>query len=134
MMHSTSLILCLILTINCVCNCRAFDADEDVIFKLYTRENLKNFTILKLDESRSIENDLFDPQLPTRVHVHGFLALERIIDRYREAYLSVGDYNFIVVDWLKGAYTLNYFMAKRRIKDVREIINGTRASFDLFIK
>lgn len=100
----------------------AFNANEDVIFKLYKRDNPTSFTVLRISQERTMSNDtLFDPELPTRIHVHGFLAKEEIIDRYRQVYLSVGNYNFIVVDWLEGAFTLNYFMAKRRVKDVREL-------------
>lgn len=121
-MHSsaTTVLFCASVLIFGVC--RAFDADEDVIFKLYKRENLTNFTVIRIGEQRSISNDTqFDPQLPTKIHVHGFLAKEEIIDRYRQVYLSVGDFNFIVVDWLEGAFTLNYYMAKRRVKDVSRV-------------
>lgn len=98
--------------------CRAFDADEDVIFKLYTRDHPTSYAVLNIEESRLISTDSFDPNLLTRIHIHGFLPKEEIIDRYREVYLSVGDFNFIVVDWIEGAYTLNYYSAKRRAKDV----------------
>lgn len=104
-----------------VCMCVAFDADEDVIFKLYKRENLNNFTVLKINGSRALSNDsfeAFDANLLTRIHIHGFLPKEEIIDRYRDVYLSIGDYNFIVVDWSEGATTINYYFAKRRVKDV----------------
>lgn len=105
-----------------ICKCSAFDADEDVIFKLYKRDSPLKFTVLKITNDRSISNDtLFDPELPTRIHIHGFLAKEEIIDRYRQAYLNVGDYNFIVIDWLEGAFTLNYFSAKNRVKDVSKM-------------
>lgn len=110
-----------------VCKITAFDADEDVIFKLYKRDNPTKYTILRINSERSILNyTLFDPKLPTRIHVHGFLAKEEIIDRYREVYLSVGDYNFIVIDWLEGAFTLNYYMAKRRVSDVSESMKNVQ--------
>lgn len=124
-MHSsaTTFLFCASILIFGVCKNKAFDADEDVIFKLYkreiSRENPTNFTVIRINNQRKIPNDtLFDPDLPTKIHIHGFLAKEEIIDRYRQVYLSVGDYNFIVVDWMEGAFTLNYFMAKRRVKDV----------------
>ncbi|XP_055295774.1 inactive pancreatic lipase-related protein 1-like [Sitodiplosis mosellana] len=120
MMHSsaTAFLFCVCILMFDDCT-SSFDADEDVIFKLYKRDNPTNFTVLRIDNQRSISNDtLFDPELPTKIHIHGYLAKEEIIDRYRQVYLSVGDYNFIVVDWLEGAFTLNYFMAKRRVKDV----------------
>lgn len=115
-MHSAAfLILVSVLVLN---TCKAFDANEDVIFKLYKRENPTNFTILTINGSHLITGDIFEPGLLTRIHIHGFLPTKEIIDRYREVYLSVGDYNFIVVDWTEGAFTLNYYWAKRRVKDV----------------
>lgn len=99
----------------------AFDADEDVIFRLYKREESATFSRLTINGDRSLSNDtLFDPKIPTKIHIHGYWGKEEIIDRYREVYLSVGDYNFIVIDWLEGAVTINYLLAKKRIKDVSE--------------
>lgn len=115
-MHSNSIVLNLLILF--VFTCDAFDADEDVIFKLYKREDAKNFTVLALNESRTISNDTFEPQLPTRIHIHGFLPKEEIIDRYRQVYLNAGDYNFIVVDWSEGASTINYISAKNRVNAV----------------
>lgn len=101
--------------------CSAFDADDDVLFKLYKRDNPKRFTILTVNRSRILCNDAFQSELPTRIHIHGFLPKEEIIDRYRDLYLSIGDCNFVVVDWTEGAYTLNYYLARRRVKDVSKM-------------
>lgn len=120
-MHSsaTTFLFCASILLLDVCSGIGFDADEDVIFKLYKRDNPTNFTVLRIDNQRSFSNDTpFDPTKPTKIHIHGYLALPSIVDRYRQVYLSVGDYNFIVVDWMEGAQTFNYFMAKRRVKDV----------------
>lgn len=123
-MHSISVIVSVayLFLFLLVC-CKAFDADEDVLFKLYKRDNPNRFTILSVDHSRIIADDLFDPELPTRIHIHGFLPKDEIIDRYRDLYLSHGDYNFIVVDWTEGAYTVNYYLAKRRVKEVNTQIS-----------
>lgn len=69
--------ICLYFAILSVYKCNAFDANEDVIFKLYKRDNPTTFTLLRINDERSIPNDtLFDPELPTRIHIHGFLAKE----------------------------------------------------------
>lgn len=107
-----------------VCHGNAFDADEDVIFKLYKRDNPTNFSVIevyRVNETSVILNDFFDPKIPTRIHIHGYWSLQKIIDRYRQVYLGIGDFNFIVVDWLEGAQTINYFLAKRRVKEVRKL-------------
>lgn len=122
-MHSMSVIVSVLwlLLLLLVFSCNAFDADEDVLFKLYKRDNPKKFTILTVNRSRIVsDDDVFDPELPTRIHIHGFLPKDEIIDRYRDLYLSNGDYNFIVVDWSEGAYTVNYYLARRRVKEVNK--------------
>lgn len=112
---NVSLLTVLLLLVS-VCN--AFDADEDVLFKLYKRDSPKKFTILDVNRSRIVSDARFDPELPTRIHIHGFLPKDEIIDRYRDLYLNNGDYNFIVVDWSEGAFTVNYYLARRRVKEV----------------
>lgn len=116
--HLTGIVSALLFCAFCSAS---FDADEDVIFKLYKRDEPTKFIVLKINGERLNSTNPFDPELPTRVHIHGYLAEEEIIDRYRQAYLSIGDYNFIVVDWLEGAFTLNYFKAKKRVSEVSKI-------------
>lgn len=120
-MYSIPVIVSVLLFLLLMVSCKAFDADEDVLFKLYKRDNPKKFSILSVNRSRIVSDDVFDPELLTRIHIHGFLPKDEIIDRYRDLYLSHGDYNFIVVDWTEGAYTVNYYLAKRRVKEVNHI-------------
>lgn len=95
-----------------------FDVEKDVFFKLYKRDNPTNFTILNKNSSGTYPLDSFDPNIPTRICIHGYLAKKKSIDRFREAYLNVGDFkfiNYILVDWTKGAFNVNYYVSKGRI-------------------
>lgn len=104
----------------------AFDVENDVIFRLYTRGEDKMYYALKAnDDEAPISNTPFNPNRPTRIFVHGFRSKPKVIVRYAEAYLKLGDFNFIAVDWTKGASTYNYYSAKGRVSGVR-IINSKK--------
>lgn len=101
----------------CTCIHGAFDANKLVIFKLFKR-NETDFVALNRNDSRLFFTDAFDPKLPTRIYIHGFLGMDETIEGYRQAFSNVGDFNFIACDWSRGAYTANYFLAKSRIQPV----------------
>lgn len=96
----------------------AFEATEDVQFELYTRENRKIYELLDTHGEPTIEGTRFRPTRPTRIFVHGYRSKQKVIDRYAEAFLNAGDYNFIALNWIEGASTVNYYTAKNRVKDV----------------
>lgn len=60
----------------------------------------------------------FDPKRPTRIFCHGFQSSEKVLLRYKDAFLKLGNYNFIAVDWTNGANTINYLKAKGRVQPV----------------
>lgn len=101
-----------------VLNSYAFDINKDLVFRLYTREDPVMYYALKSTGSPSISETPFNPNRPTRIFVHGFKSKEKVMIRYKDAYLNLGDYNFIAVDWTKGASTYNYFSAKGRVGPV----------------
>lgn len=99
----------------------AFEANENVQFELYTRENRKIYQALDTHGDPVIEGTRFQSWRPTRIFVHGYRSKRKVIDRYAEAFLNTGDYNFIALNWIDGASTVNYYTAKNRVKDVRSI-------------
>lgn len=60
----------------------------------------------------------------SRCIIHGFRdGPDAIVNsRGRSAYASRGDFNVIVVDWSKGADTINYMLAKSRIYEIGPIV------------
>lgn len=95
-----------------------FDEKKDIVFRLYTRQNMLSYYVLKAENNAPISDTTFDPKRPTRIFVHGYKSKEKVLFRYRDAYLSIGDYNFIAVDWIKGAHESNYFKSRSRVKVV----------------
>lgn len=97
----------------------AFDPSSDVQFELYTRDNRQVPQVIDTHGEPAIVNSKFQSTRPTRIFVHGYRSKHKVINRYAEAFLNAGDYNFIAVNWIEGASTVNYFTAKSRIKSVR---------------
>lgn len=93
----------------------AFDIENDLVFRLYTPEESTSYYALKpmLEPPAA-----FDPNRPTRIFIHGYKSSEKVIIRYKDGFLNVGDYNFIGVDWIDGANTVNYLKAKGRVPRV----------------
>lgn len=102
----------------CISGCPVFDIDEHLIFRLYTPKNRYVHERLAAFAGRSTPMANFNPRLPTRIFIHGYLSDESMINLYRDAYLEKSDYNFIGADWLIGAGTFNYFKAKKRVRTV----------------
>lgn len=98
-----------------VFHAHAFDVEEQLIFRLYTREQPDVYQGLKAADLTSTSPVAFNPNRPTRIFIHGFKSKEKVIIRYKDAYLKLGDYNFIGVDWISGARTYNYLSAKSRV-------------------
>lgn len=95
-----------------------FEANEDVQFELYTRDNRKIYEVIDTHGEPAIANTRFQATRQTRIFVHGYRSKRKVIDRYSEAFLNAGDYNFIALNWIEGASTVNYYTAKGRVKDV----------------
>lgn len=101
-----------------VFNSHAFDIEKDLAFRLYTREDPIMYYVLRTNGAPAVHDTPFKPTRPTRIFVHGYKSKEKVIKRYTDAYLGLGDFNFIAVDWIKGASTYNYYSAKGRVRPV----------------
>ncbi|XP_055838374.1 phospholipase A1-like [Episyrphus balteatus] len=75
-------------------------------------------------DNDSLTNSGFDRNHPTRIIIHGWLSQSKAsLNRdIKDAYLSVGDFNVIVVDWSIASSTLNYYRVVRLIEDFGQIV------------
>lgn len=121
-MHTSLLIMLCVVTI---ANC--FDANEDVYYELYTNNqpltHFHNLLTINNDNDRSepLAESPFDHNRPTRIYVHGYRSKRKNFLKYAEAYRGKGDFNFIAVNWLAGAQTLNYYKARNRVERVSSV-------------
>lgn len=126
------IIMGLVLTVSIIFICVRetvfkFDANKDVIFKLFEANHLTEFSVLNPHDSKSVP-DSFDPQFPTRIYIHGYLTAPRSINRFRQTFFHTGTFNFVGVDWTKGASNINFLVSKSRIKPVSRRRNDRNIS------
>ncbi|XP_037943364.1 phospholipase A1 member A-like [Teleopsis dalmanni] len=74
---------------------------QHILFKLYTNKNPEDPQILRLCDYFSIRESNYNTRLQTKILIHGYIPNFDKRNTYvvRDAYLSLGDYNFIEVDW-----------------------------------
>ncbi|XP_072763430.1 pancreatic triacylglycerol lipase [Anoplolepis gracilipes] len=105
-----------------------FKIQEDVLetyFLLYTRNNSQEGQQLIINDKNSVENSFWNPERPTCVFAHGW---QTDIDPgsaaalIRDAFLSVGDYNVILVDWRKAAGSLWYWKVVKGVPLVAGLV------------
>ncbi|KYQ51608.1 Pancreatic lipase-related protein 2 [Trachymyrmex zeteki] len=84
---------------------------QKTTFHLYTRNNPVIGQPLFIDDLDSVKNSFWNPDHPTRLITHGWKGNceSTICTDIRDAYLNVGDYNIILIDWRAAA---NYLYSK----------------------
>lgn len=121
-MHLTATILSISLL--CVGSLKVIGA-ADVEFKLYKRESPTTYSVLKKNDWNPLKKPYFskkiDNDLPTRIYIHDYQVTDETIDRYREEILNFGNFNFIIVDWKKGAQRKDLIDAKIFANEVSNI-------------
>ncbi|XP_023235944.1 pancreatic lipase-related protein 3-like [Centruroides sculpturatus] len=76
------------------------------VFYLYTTRHPHVKEILNVDNSTTIWKSSFNPELPTKIIVHGYMNgvfLSTWMRRMKDELLSEGHYNVILVDWSRGS-------------------------------
>lgn len=93
-----------------------FNADTDIIYMLFTRENPTAGQ--RLDSNiDSVRNSNFNVNRNTRFMIHGWNADGPSLAGMTAAYLRSGDFNVITVDWSAGSSTINYITARNRVNE-----------------
>ncbi|XP_058839266.1 pancreatic triacylglycerol lipase-like [Topomyia yanbarensis] len=102
-----------------------FNAETDIVFRLFTRSNPNNGQVLFWNDPASVQNSNFNPAHPTRFTIHGWNGdgTSGLNSNIRNNYFAVGDFNVISVDWGAGAQTINYISARNRVLAVGEIVS-----------
>ncbi|CAO1426220.1 unnamed protein product [Diamesa serratosioi] len=100
-----------------------FNADRDVFFLLFTRRNPLVGQRIGFDAA-AIGNTNFNRNQNTRIIIHGFNndAGSEVNTMITAAHLQRSDANVIVVDWSRGANTINYISARNRVNEVGPLL------------
>jgi len=106
-----------------------------VTFYLYTKSNPKKPQ--KIEASRkSVQASNFNPSKPTRFVIHGWTQSHTSDMNYeiRDAWLSKGDFNIIIVDWARARsveYVTSVMALPEAGKRVGEMIKFLNAEFQM---
>jgi len=96
-----------------------FNADTDVIVRLWTRQNAAAGQIITINNNAQLALSNFLASRQTRYHVHGWNGGGPNTGALvRSALLNSIDCNVFVVDWGAGAQTPNYIAARNRVNAV----------------
>jgi len=106
-----------------------------VTFYLYTKSNPKKPQQIEATR-KSVQASNFNPSKPTRFVIHGWVqshTAEMYLD-VRDAWLSKGDFNIIIVDWARGRsaeYVSSVLAIPEAGKKVGEMIKFLNAEFQM---
>lgn len=95
---------------------------EGVFFELFTQKNPLQSQHLGLNDMMSINKSNFNPEIPTRILIHGWMSMKSLTFQFANAYFNQNRHNvnFIAVNWHKGSKSLNYFKVRRRVTEMGE--------------
>ncbi|KYN38152.1 Pancreatic triacylglycerol lipase [Trachymyrmex septentrionalis] len=86
---------------------------QKTTFYLYTRNNPEIGQQLIIDDMDSIKKSFWNPNHPTRFVTHGWHGnCDGGCTQIRDAFLNVGDYNIILIDWRDAANHLYLISAR----------------------
>ncbi|XP_063430812.1 pancreatic triacylglycerol lipase-like [Mytilus trossulus] len=92
-------------------------------FLLYTRQNHDNVHFINMNDYTDITNSEFSGGRPTKIVSHGFIenGFVKWMKDMKDAFLTEGDYNVILVDW-GGGSKLPYTQATANTRVVGALI------------
>ncbi|XP_067138167.1 pancreatic triacylglycerol lipase-like [Centruroides vittatus] len=92
-------------------------------YYLYTRKNPEHYQILIDGDGENVKQSTFDPQIPTKIIVHGYRrdAFDDWAQMLKGALLKHGEYNVISVDWNKAATAFYPYAIVNTYKTSKEI-------------
>ncbi|XP_012252604.2 pancreatic lipase-related protein 2-like [Athalia rosae] len=97
------------------------DVETEVGFHLFTNENNETAQLLRIGDTKILDETFFDPELSTKILVHGWT--DNVDNRWyktiRNNYLNTGNYNVIFVDWSSAAGR-EYFVSAKSTRPVGE--------------
>lgn len=101
-----------------------FNPPSDIFLELFTPKNPTERSLLIPNDSTSVTTSNFDSARPTRIFIHGWNSDGSYTPQFAKTYFQNDSYNvnFIAVNWQKGSTTINYFLARGRVKYVGEYL------------
>ncbi|XP_061394448.1 LOW QUALITY PROTEIN: phospholipase A1 member A-like [Musca vetustissima] len=100
-------------------------AKKHVRFDLYTRRNPYVRQVLKTGDQKGLYESNFNATWPVRISIHGWNGMTTTCSSaaIKDAYLEIGDFNVILVDYSDYSLDVNYFRVIAEVFDIAEQIN-----------
>lgn len=83
---------------------------------LYTNANKISPMMIDPRNTETLRTSTFEPSNPTKIIIHGYGGNYRddIILRLRDAFLSIGNFNILCVDW-SSEFSVNYLLPRASV-------------------
>lgn len=107
-------------------NCCPVNSKLDLRFLYYNRTSRDEGIVLNhFSGAGMLKRVGFDPDLPTEIFIHGFSEASpgQSGEAIKNAYMSIGDYNIILIDWSTMSTFPWYSQAKSNVKFVAKILS-----------
>ncbi|XP_020818609.1 lipase member H [Drosophila serrata] len=89
-------------------------------YDLYTPLNPEERQLLRPGDLGMLKNSHFNPKWPVRILIHGWAGTSTTCSNavIKDAYLSRGNYNVIILDWSRQAMDINYARVSKQLASI----------------
>ncbi|XP_034116444.1 phospholipase A1 VesT1.02 [Drosophila albomicans] len=93
-------------------------------FDLYTPLNPQKRQILRAEDIKRLKKSNFNGKWPVRVLIHGWTGGSTTCYNaaVKDAYLSRGNYNVIILDWSRQAVDINYHRVSTQLESIAKSV------------
>ncbi|XP_017083667.2 phospholipase A1 1 [Drosophila eugracilis] len=89
-------------------------------YDLYTPLNPEERQLLRPGDLNALKNSHFNPKWPVRVSIHGWAGKSTSCSNaaIKDAYLSRGNYNVIILDWSRQSLDISYPRVSKQLPSI----------------
>ncbi|EDW84215.2 uncharacterized protein Dwil_GK13261 [Drosophila willistoni] len=93
-------------------------------FDLYTRLNPQKRQLLRPGDVEVLKNSNFNAKWPVRIQIHGWAGSSSSCSNaaIKDAYLSRGDFNVIILDWSRQSLDISYPRVSRQLQSIAQTL------------
>jgi len=97
-----------------------YSSNKRVRYDLYTQRNPYKRQILKTGDTDGLRNSYFNAKWPVRFSIHGWTGKGKSCSNaaIKDAYLTRGNFNVIIVDWSEHSLDISYSRISMQLADI----------------
>ncbi|XP_075144904.1 sex-specific enzyme 2 [Haematobia irritans] len=95
-------------------------ASQQIRYDLYTTLNPDERQILQTGDVKRLRSSYFNPKWPVRISIHGWAGKSTSCSNaaIKDAYLTKGNYNIIIVDWSNISHDISYPRISQQFSEI----------------